>query len=322
MTPKRCNLCSGEDFEVIARRDRRGEPLDTGMCTRCGLVCHMEIPTEAEEAEFYAKDYRREYDREETPSSKHVMRAWRRGEQLFRHCAKRLEPGARVFEVGAGLGCTVKHFDLGGFPASGIEPGMRWQEFSQSKLCADVRQGRIEDLEPEPVNDLVLLVHVIEHFRSPRDALSRVARLLKPGGLLYMECPNLAAPFTNRPRLFHRAHIHNFTPSSLTMLAGDCGFRVVEPQQDESEPVISMMFRYTDESRLVVDGRNRERTLSAIERFDGGRFYFRPVYYWQRARKLAGYVQERIKAGAFVRRVLERCKNGDPGRTILAGPRE
>lgn len=87
------------------------------MCTRCGLVCHMEIPTEAEEAEFYAKHYRREYDNEESPSNKHVMRAWRRGEQLFRRCAKQLESGARVFEVGAGLGCTVKRFDLDGFCA-------------------------------------------------------------------------------------------------------------------------------------------------------------------------------------------------------------
>ena len=196
---------------------------------------------------------------------------------------------------------------------------MRWQEFSQSKLRADVRRERLEDLGADAVNDLVLLVHVIEHFRSPRDALTRIARLLKPGGLLYVECPNLGAPFTNRTRLFHRAHIHNFTPSSLTMLAEDCGFRVVEPQEDEREGLLSMMLRYTGESRLVIDEGNRERTLEAIERFDGGRFYFRPIYYWQRACKLAGYAWERIEAGPFVRRILDRCaQDGGPAKTILA----
>ena len=109
-------------------------------------------------------------------------RLWRRGEQLFRRCAKQLEPGARVFEVGAGLGCTVKCFDLDGFSASGIEPGMQWQEFSQSKLRADVRQVRLEDLGADAVNDLVLMLegHEVE-FLEPKTRLIEIKQGPFPG---------------------------------------------------------------------------------------------------------------------------------------------
>ena len=156
----------------------------------------------------------------------------------------------------------------------------------------------------------MLLIHVIEHFRSPRQALEKIATLIKPGGLFWVECPNIGAPFSNRPRLFHFAHIYNFTASSLTMLAQSCGFEVVEPQEDERNPTLNMLFRYTGEKKLVIDEDNYANTLEAIGRFDGAGFYGRPSYYWHRARKLAHYAKERFVARGFVERVLKRCQPG------------
>ena len=54
MTDRHCDLCDHTEFDVIARLDRRGNRLDTGMCRRCGMVSSMEIPSDEEEADIGA----------------------------------------------------------------------------------------------------------------------------------------------------------------------------------------------------------------------------------------------------------------------------
>ena len=97
---KQCDLCNGTRFELISKRDRRGKPLDTGMCCDCGLVAHWNIPTDDELNAFYATRYRREYHGETTPSARRVMRAWRNGLRIYRLLKPWLNPEDEVFEIG------------------------------------------------------------------------------------------------------------------------------------------------------------------------------------------------------------------------------
>jgi len=133
-----CDLCLGKCFEIISRRDRRGNDLTTVVCTRCGLVSHLRIPTDEELADYYGKAYRRDYHGEIAPSARRVIRAWNTGQGIFRRVHTFLQPGDRVFEVGAGIGCTVKAFELAGFDASGIEPGEGFHAFSRRRLHARI----------------------------------------------------------------------------------------------------------------------------------------------------------------------------------------
>ena len=193
-----CILCDGHDVELLATRDRRGNPLDTVVCVDCGLISHQDVPTDDEVSEYYSNTYRRDYHGEETPSPKRVVNAWNRGQRLLSDLSPHLEPGDRVFEVGAGIGCSVKVFELAGYDASGIEPGSDFNRYSRDVLRSPVRQGVLEDVPRQADCDLVLLVHVIEHFNDPRRALEQIHGLLKPSGRLYVECPNVGAPHAAR----------------------------------------------------------------------------------------------------------------------------
>src|SRR6476619_4618273 len=77
---KECDRCGGRQFEVVSRRDRKGKALDTAVCVRCGLVAHLNVPSDKELAEFYSHHYREEYHGETTPSPRRVVRAWRNGQ--------------------------------------------------------------------------------------------------------------------------------------------------------------------------------------------------------------------------------------------------
>jgi SAM-dependent methyltransferase len=305
---KRCDLCDGADFELIARLDRRGRPLETCVCRRCGLVCHKDIPSDRQLDHYYATEYRQDYHGEMTPSARRVLRAWRNGQRIARQLGGVAGTGASVLEVGAGIGCTVKAFELAGCRASGIDPGVGFAEFARKKLKADVRVARLFETPPEPKHELVLLVHVIEHFNSPRRALEHIWRLLRPGGRLYVECPNLAAPFARRSRLFHFAHIHNFTPQTLAIMAGRCGFHVERTFSTVDDPNLQTLLTKVDVPRLVIDPASYPATLAAISRYNNFTYHVRWNYVAPRVRKLAGYLWERVVAKREVAKLIARCQ--------------
>jgi SAM-dependent methyltransferase len=304
---KRCDLCDGKRFELISRRDRRGQPLDTGLCLDCGLVAHWTIPTDHELNAFYATSYRREYHGETTPSARRVMRAWRNGLRIYRQLKPWLDSTGEVFEIGAGIGCTVKLFELAGHRSAGIEPNSGFQSFSQSRLHARVDDGWLFDLPPKPTHDVALLVHVIEHFGSPRAALEHIHRILKPNGRLYVECPNLGAPFTTRGKLFHFAHIHNFTPLTLEMMARRCGFEVERWFSAPMAPNLEVLLRRVERGQLEILPESPGETIAALERYGWLTYHLRWSYLRPRMAKLGSYFHEYLAARRYLQWIEHEC---------------
>lgn len=315
-SPQPCDLCAGTSFETIATRDRDGGDLETVMCTACGLVSHAHVPTEAELAEFYARDYRVAYHGEQTPGPRRVVRAWRNGGRILAQVAPLLDPGARVFEIGAGIGCTVKRFELAGFVASGIEPNDGFQHYSRTRLRARVDHARIDDVPRQRQFDAVLLIHVIEHFGSPRAALEMIHGMLRPGGILHVECPNLAGPFATRARLFHTAHTYNFTAPSLVMLARSIGFEPVRHFAPRTDPSLQIAFRATAPAPLAIDPAGVAAVRDALERARPARYFARPSYHWNRARQVAGYLREHLTARRECAAIERRCQAPAPAKTL------
>jgi SAM-dependent methyltransferase len=302
-----CDLCGDTEYETIGTLDRDSQPLETVMCATCGLVSHADVPTDAELTAFYASEYREQYHGERIPSDRRVARAWHNGTRLLRQVGPLLEPGSKVFEIGAGIGCTVKQFELAGFDAHGIEPHDGFQNFSRTRLRARVSHASIADVPLDRSLDAVLLVHVIEHFGSPRDALQRIHGMLRRGGTLYVECPNLGAPFTARNRMFHRAHTFNFTQSSLTMLARSCGFQPVRVFSALRGSNLEIAFRAAELQPLVVDHANRTATHAALAAAAPLRYHLRPRYLAARVRQLGGYLGEHLTASREVEDILRTC---------------
>jgi SAM-dependent methyltransferase len=308
MGQKQCDLCAGTEFEQIGTRDRHQQPLETVICKTCGLVAHGQIPSDEELARFYATEYRQSYHGEMTPSDRRVMRAWNNGERIFRQLQPHIEPDMEVFEVGAGIGCTVKVFELNGHTSRGIEPGEGFQNYSQQQLLTDVVRGDLFEQPRDKSHELILLVHVIEHFNSPRKALEYIRGMLSDDGLFYVECPNIAAPFARRSKMFHYAHIHNFTPASLKMLAESCGFKLEQQFGSQEDPNLQMLFSCSDSTELTIDPDNYRETMQVINAATPLRYHLRPYYFSSRAKKVASYLNEHLTAKQFVANAIQECQ--------------
>ena len=117
-------------------------------------------------------------------------------------------------------------------------------------IIADVRDlGIFNDAEA----DVVMAIHVIEHFYrwEVAEVLKEWIRILRPGGLLILECPNIVKaalfllngkpdqlslwPFFGDPGHKDPAMCHRwgYTPSTLSALLSDAGLVNVrqEPAQ-------------------------------------------------------------------------------------------
>ena len=309
-TRRICELCGDRRYQIVGSRDRHGQPLDTAICMGCGLVAHLRIPSDAELDAYYTSQYRRQYHGEAAPSPRRVMRAWKNGQRILRQLDPLLPHDCSVLEVGAGIGCTVKAFELGGHDASGIDLGPQFLQYGRELLHAKLENRSLFDLPPGPRFHLVCLVHVIEHFNSPVSALRAIHALVRPGGRLYVECPNLAAPFAACNRLFHFAHVYNFTPWTLLAVARKCGFELEHRFTDNEAPNVEMLLRRVERGYLAVQPQDYQQTISRMSRYNTLSYHLRLSYLKPRMTKVLGYLHERLAARRFVKRLSEQCLAG------------
>ncbi len=302
-----CDLCGGIDFEIVSQHDRRRDQLTTVSCVKCGLVSHESIPSDAEIEQYYADDYRSDYHGEFSPSAYRVVRAWNNGHTIYRRVKRYLRPNDRVFEIGAGIGCTVKKFELAGYRSAGVEPGVGFNTFSKEKIRANVAPGKLTDLPAEPICDMALLIHVIEHFNCPSESLRQIHSLIRPGGRIYIECPNVGAPHAAPKKLFHYAHIYNFTHQTLRMLAEANGFELSAILSREDEPDIRMLFSRSETSRLHIEADSYHNTIRALTRFNTLSYHCRIPYIASRIGRLARLYSVYFGAKQRQQRILEQC---------------
>jgi SAM-dependent methyltransferase len=97
-------------------------------------------------------------------------------------------PGAKVLDVGCGQGVALEIFRDAGLDPLGITLGPDAEVCRQKGL--NVREMDFAFLDfPDESFDLVWCRHAIEHSVFPFFTLTELHRLLKPGGVLFLEVP-------------------------------------------------------------------------------------------------------------------------------------
>lgn len=221
-----CALCAARGTEVVSRTDRHGAPLMTVMCSGCGVVRNDPIPTEAELETFYRRDYRKDYKGAEEPRLRQVWRNLDRLNGHFRTFRDVYAPGGTWLDLGSGSGEFSFLARQLGAEVTAVEPNEGYAAYCREKLDLPVTTGRMEDCGFAPRSfDLIRLSHVLEHMRDPVASLERLRGWLKPGGMIYIEVPDIEADARNklRGRLFHYGHIYNYNPVTLRHVAARAG---------------------------------------------------------------------------------------------------
>lgn len=137
--------------------------------------------------------------------------------------------GGRLLDVGCGNGGFLALARQAGWQVEGVDFDEGAVQAARSRGLevqlggADVLAGR------EEVFDVITLCHVIEHVYDPVTTLRRLHALLKPGGVLWLDTPNLASLGARRfgsnwRDLDPPRHLVLFNPQSLQQAMREAGF--------------------------------------------------------------------------------------------------
>lgn len=238
-----CNLCGADDYEVIYppryELARPEEILNTFRssgdeklldrlvrCRRCGLQYLNPRLRSDVVIEGYSSG------RDETFVSQIAGR-----ERTFANSLKfigQYKPArGRLLDIGTAGGSFMAVAKENGWNVEGCEPN-RWMcEWANKHYGLQIAPGTVFDMKLQQKSfDAVTLWDVLEHTPDPKATLKECLRVLKPGGILVVNFPDirsLVARLMGRRWVFLLSvHLYYFTTHTLTKMLNDLGFRVLK----------------------------------------------------------------------------------------------
>ncbi len=260
----RCNVCenplgspvyvSPQGLSITSLTEVRDGRTEVFLCKRCG---HLQTTALDDIDEYYESQYRILLDSEEedqlykVDNGRKIFRVQHQVDTLLGKVD--LASGARVLDYGCAKGATARRLGE-------IRPDVEICLFDVSssyvpfwKRFASADRWAVHELPDDWAGsfDLVMSFFVIEHVVDPADALDRMARLLKPGGVIYFIIPNV---YTNTADFVVADHVNHFSERSLgTVLerAGLCPGEIDAGSHDGAWVVKAA--RAPQAGRLVAD---------------------------------------------------------------------
>lgn len=292
-----CAVCGTEQVEIVASEDRDGHPLQSVICTHCGLVWVDPRPSADAVREFYAADYRAAYKGAAEPKRKHCYRETWRARERAQRFLEVYRPGMRVLDIGAGAGFFLYVLRRLGVEGSGIEPNDGYARFAIDRLGLDgVQVGFLDDIPADGRFDLVTINHVFEHLDDPRGAMRRLAQLISAEGRIIMEVPNIEATYHAPGHVFHIGHLYWYNPINIAALARDCGLVVDELRIVPGVEHINLVLRHAGAddppSATAELTANYARVQHVLRRHTALRHYLSPTPYVRAFGKLVRSLQE------------------------------
>ncbi len=229
-----CIVCNGTARDPLVSV----EGWEVMCCRDCGLGILDPRPTAHSLSALYDDTYFT--TRQAAPLQAAAVKKAIRGAGRMLRSLKRYKSGGRLLDIGCGAGYFLAAAREAGFDVRGVEPSSWGIDVARGILNLPVDQVSIESVEFAPESfDLVNLSHVLEHVSSPLVLLAKVRQWLVSDGIVVITLPNHASYDTRRYGAHWYGwqvpyHLWHFTPSTLTRLLSEHGFRVEACRLDSS----------------------------------------------------------------------------------------
>jgi len=173
---KHCPICNSKKSKF----DRKLNGIDLVKCTKCHFVY-------ANLKDDFIFDENSNY--EDTAAESYEARQSKVDQYWFSWVAKKLTKKygkGKVLDVGCGNGMLLNEFIKCGWDAYGLDVS-EWSKSASKRYGFALYSDPIEDdTLPENTFDLVVSMSTLEHIAQPLVHLDHIARVIKPGGSLYV----------------------------------------------------------------------------------------------------------------------------------------
>ena len=205
-----------------------GLPPRFGRCPETRVIYDSEAHLLDYEQDYFFAEYEKQYGRTYMEDEEALRTLARRRLSRLRAYAK---APARLFEIGCATGFFLDEARKRDYAVSGCELSAFASEKAR-ELGLDVTTGGFLDLEiPDGSLDVIAAFYVLEHIPQQRSLFDRIARLLRPGGVLLFALPSTYGPmFMLRPEEWANSHpadhFADYSPLSLSKTLRLYGIRL------------------------------------------------------------------------------------------------
>jgi SAM-dependent methyltransferase len=224
----------GWDFEYHTTLDE----IDYLQCRSCRLIFPRNIPAESAMSQIYPPHYYAFSETEKPNQIVKAIRGWMARKKGRLYMAMVPTQEADVLDIGCGDGRLLDILRLS-CPEHWKLHGIDWSSHAVERIKRKGYAGRCGDISNLDLSDwaakfdLVITHQLIEHVRDPRGTLAKMREVLKPGGILSVETPDIDSWDFRLLRkrywsVYHiPRHFYIFNKNNFTALARDVGFEVV-----------------------------------------------------------------------------------------------
>lgn len=221
-------LCGAKDDTIVGFRDRYGLDVRTVLCRSCGLLRTDPYLDQESLARFYEFHYQPIYTGVTQTPPEFFDAQMVHGKEIIRALQDTGIPlPGCVLEIGCGAGGILEAFRQRGVRVAGCDLGGSFLDYGRQKGLS-LEHSAMEGLRKYAPADLVILSHVVEHFRDPVGELQKTCPLLTSDGYLYVEVPGLFWIENSYDgdfgRYLQNAHVYHFCLESLDYVMSLSGF--------------------------------------------------------------------------------------------------
>jgi SAM-dependent methyltransferase len=243
-----CPICKGSSFSSWVVTG----PYTIKTCTGCGLGMTWPFPSTgdlqaANEAAYPLGQRIRTYRSRRAYFEKRYRR--------YISNIKRYQERGQLLDVGCNIGLFLNVARQEGFTVTGVEVNRSCADYGKKEFDLEIYSDLLQNVSFNNGSfDIITLFDVLEHVSDIHALLMTVNKLLKTGGLLVVQSPNIRSVMAQLTGskwswLSPPDHLYHFSVESLTMLLRLHGFEpgqitTWEPAKDFTENLIAAKITY------------------------------------------------------------------------------
>lgn len=226
-----CKVCSSNHYKKIWEiKNIWKEYKDVYQCDECSLY-FIDSPTDEEINSLYKNEYHNNIKNKLFETAKSKMR-YARSLSQFNFIKQTIDlKNKDICEIGAFDGLLLSLFKKNNNNVFGYELNDDARVYAKKKYDIDLKENF---LESKSKYDIIILSHVIEHFREPKEILIKIKSMLKDNGFIYIEVPNSPMPnecsYNMLMRYLNTEHIVNFNMDNLIKFAESADLKIVRSE--------------------------------------------------------------------------------------------
>ena len=230
-----CKVCGCDKYNKIGEiKGIWKKNKNVYQCEKC-LLYFIESPSDEEIYLLYKNEYHN--------SVKNKIFEFAKSKMRYARCLNQFNfiknvincDNKKICEIGAFDGLLLNIFKNNGCEVFGYELNDKAREYAKKKYNIDLKPNFLEDNKKY---DIIILSHVIEHFKEPKEILLKIKSMLNDNGFIYIEVPN--SPIINKSKnqcsyetlikYLTTTHTVNFNMDNLKDFAENCSLKIVKYQ--------------------------------------------------------------------------------------------